>query len=249
MSETVAKPLLVLQHIACEPPGAYEDELLSWGLELRRVMVGDGEPLPDWREFCGIIVMGGPMGACDDDRLPWLVAEKHLIAEAVRSGAPYWGVCLGAQLLAASLGARVYTGPRPEVGVLAVEVTDAAAADPVLSAAPREFLALQWHQDTFELPAGATALARSSAYEQQAFRFGSAYALQFHLEVDVALAQEWAAVPEYADALEQSLGPGALDRLIEDVRRHEAESVSLGRRLFAGWLGSVVGLDRPTGTG
>ncbi|MHB1572136.1 MAG: glutamine amidotransferase-related protein, partial [Solirubrobacteraceae bacterium] len=115
MTDPVRKPFLVLQHIACEPPAAYEDELRDWGTELHRVMVDAGDPLPDWREFAAIVAMGGPMGAYDDDRLPWLAAEKRLIGDAVRAGAPYWGVCLGAQLLAASLGARVYTGPEPEV--------------------------------------------------------------------------------------------------------------------------------------
>ena len=109
---------LVLQHISCEPPAAYEDELRAWGVELHRVEIDEGEPLPDWREFAGIVAMGGPMGAYEDERLPWLTAEKRLIAEAVADGRPYWGVCLGAQLLAASLGARVYPGPVAEVGVL-----------------------------------------------------------------------------------------------------------------------------------
>ena len=93
--------LLVLQHIACEPPGAFEDELLRRGGRLRRVMVDQGEPLPDWHAFDGIVAMGGPMGAYEDDRLPWLADEKRLIARAVAAGTPLWGVCIGAQLLAA----------------------------------------------------------------------------------------------------------------------------------------------------
>ncbi|HTU86380.1 MAG TPA: type 1 glutamine amidotransferase [Solirubrobacteraceae bacterium] len=88
---------------------------------------------------------------------------------AVAGGMPVWGVCLGAQLLAASLGATVAPGPAPEVGVLAVQPTAAAASDPVFSVLPDEFRALQWHGDTFALPAGAVQLARSGAYEQQAF--------------------------------------------------------------------------------
>ena len=151
--------LLVLQHIACEPPAAYEDELVARGVPLTRVEVDEGEPIPDWREFSGIVAMGGPMGAYEDDAYPWLAEEKRLIAEAARSGQPYWGVCLGAQLLAASLGARVYPGERAEVGVLPVRLTEAAAGDPVFGAAPAEFSTLQWHGDTFDLPDGATLLA------------------------------------------------------------------------------------------
>jgi len=248
LPEPIQRPLLVLQHIACEPPAAYEDELLAWGAELHRVMLNEGEALPDWREFAGIIAMGGPMGAYEDERLPWLEAEKRLIAEAVTAGTPYWGVCLGAQLLAASLGARVYRGPDPEVGVLPVFVTEAAAGDPVFAHAPAEFVALQWHADTFELPAGGVRLARSAAYEQQAFVVGRAYALQFHLEVDSALAQRWGEVPAYAASLTNLLGDGALPWLVREVRRREGETVHLGRNLFAAWLEHVVGLEAPAQT-
>jgi GMP synthase (glutamine-hydrolysing) len=238
--------LLVLQHIACEPPAAYEDELLTWGASIHRVEIDEGEPLPDWREFAGIVAMGGPMGAYEDERLPWLTDEKRLIADAVRAGVPFWGVCLGSQLLAASLGAHVYEGPRAEVGVLPVFATRAAADDPVFSRAPPEFVALQWHADTFELPDGAVLLARSDEYENQAFVVHRAYGLQFHLEVDAALATEWGDVPAYAESLSALLGDDGLTVLVERVRRHEAETTALARALFGAWLRDVVGL-RPVG--
>ena len=236
---------LAVQHIACEPPGAYEDELLAWGGQLHRVEVDDGERLPDWREFDGIIVMGGPMGAYEEQRLPWLVDEKQLISAAAHAGKPIWGVCLGAQLLAASLGAEVAPGREPEVGVLRVRTTAAAAQDPVFSLCPREFLALQWHADTYQLPAGAVQLARSTRYEQQAFVAGRAYAMQFHVEVSAALAREWGQVPSYADSLEAILGDGALVALLERVAFHERDMTVLARRLFAAWLEHVVGLTAP----
>jgi GMP synthase (glutamine-hydrolysing) len=234
------RPFLVLQHIACEPPGAYEDELIAWGGELHRVEVDAGEPLPDWRPYAAIIAMGGPMGAYEDSEHPWLADEKRLIADAVRAGMPYWGVCLGAQLLAASLGARVYPGGGAEVGVLDVELTAEAATDPVFADAPRRFPALQWHGDTWWLPDGATRLARSEAYEQQAFVFKRAYGAQFHVEVSTRLATEWGGVPAYSRSLEAILGPGALPRLIDDVAAHETEMVGLARRLFRAWLDRVV---------
>ena len=99
--------VLVLQHIACEPPGVYEDVLLERGASIHRVELDEGESLPDWRGFDAIVAMGGPMSVNDEDALPWLAAEKRAIGEAVRAGTPFWGVCLGVQLLAASLGARV----------------------------------------------------------------------------------------------------------------------------------------------
>ena len=184
--------------------------------------------------------MGGPMGAYEDDRLSWLTDEKRLIAQAVEEDMPLWGVCLGSQLLATSLGAEVGPGPEAEVGVLSVQRTPAGAEDPVFSLAPDEFRALQWHGDTFALPAGAVQLARSEAYEQQAFRVGRAYGLQFHLEVGVPLATEWGAVPAYAASLEELMGPGALPTLLERIRSREQEMTGLARRLFAAWLERVV---------
>lgn len=232
--------LLALQHIACEPPGAYEDELLDRGGELVRVEVDEGETIPDWRGFDGIIAMGGPMGAYEDDAHPWLVNEKQMIAEAVDSGLPFWGVCLGAQLLAASLGAEVVLGPEPEVGVLDVELTDAGTQDSIFSLAPRSFRALQWHQDTFALPVGATRLARSDAYENQAFMINRAYAVQFHIEIGTGLAQEWGEVPAYANSLDAIMGEGSLPRLIDRVGKHEREMVDLARSVFSAWLTKIV---------
>src|SRR2546421_11882030 len=115
MAISLGRVFLVLQHIACEPPGAYEDELRAWVADLHRVEVDEGDPLPDWRGYDGIIAMGGPMGAYEDD-LRWIVPEKGVIAEAVLSGMPVWGICLGTQLLPASLGATVAPGPAPEIG-------------------------------------------------------------------------------------------------------------------------------------
>ena len=233
--------ILVLQHIACEPPGVYEDVLREGGATIHRVELDEGEPLPDWRAFDAVIAMGGPMGACDDAELPWLYEEKRLIAEAVRAGTPFWGVCLGVQLLAASLGARVYAGPAPEVGLLRVELTEDALEDPVFARLPSDLLTLQWHGDTFDLPAGAVRLAGSPAYPNQAFRVGdAAYGVQFHLEVSPDLAREWAEVPAYAEALERVLGPGALDDLIGTLEIQAEEMLGHGRRLFARWLEVAV---------
>jgi GMP synthase (glutamine-hydrolysing) len=237
----VDSPLLVLQHIACEPPAAFEDELRSRGHDLVRVELDEGEPLPDWREFPAIVVMGGPMGAYEDERYPWLTAEKRLLREAVEADVPVWGVCLGAQLLASALGARVYSGEQPEVGFLPVELAEAAAADPVFRTAPRSFPTLQWHGDTFDLPAGATLLASSPAYPNQAFRIGRSYGLQFHVEVPLELAEEWASVPAYAESLEATLGPGALESLLAAVEEHAEVTLPLARGLFGGWLEHVVG--------
>jgi GMP synthase (glutamine-hydrolysing) len=233
--------LLVLQHAGCEPPGVYEDVLHERGISFDRVVLGDTVELPDWRPYAAIIAMGGAMGAYEDRAHPWLAAEKRLVAEAVGDGKPYWGVCLGAQVLAAALGAEVRPGPAPELGVLDVELTAEARSDPVFAAAPARFASLQWHRDTYELPAGAVRLARSAGYEQQAFALGRAYGLQFHLEVDGALAAEWMEVPEYVAELRELDGAGAPARMLSEVRAAEAQTVPLARELFSRWLDQVVG--------
>jgi GMP synthase-like glutamine amidotransferase len=242
-----ARRILVLQHIDCEPPAAYGAELAGRGIPVDTVELDAGEPLPDWRPYAGIVAMGGPMGAYDDEALPWLAGEKRAIEQAVRSGAPFWGVCLGAQLLAASLGAPVYRGSAPEVGVLPVSLTRDAAADPVLSAAPASFEALQWHGDTYDLPAGAVRLAGSELYEQQAFVFDRAYALQFHIEVDAPLLAQWGAVPAYAGSLAALDGDDPLGALLTQLAGAQEESIALARLLFSRWLELVAGFP-PAGS-
>jgi GMP synthase-like glutamine amidotransferase len=231
---------LVLQHIACEPPGVFEDVLRERGVELHRVELDEGEPLPDWRDFDAIVAMGGPMSVNDDDSHPWLAGEKRAIGQAVRADKPYWGVCLGVQLLAASLGARVYSGPEPEVGLLPVELTDKGRADPVFGGFDDALVTLQWHGDTFDLPEGAVRLASSPAYSNQAFRFARAYGVQFHLEVSAEMAREWAEVPEYVASLEKTLGADGAPAFLAAIEDRADEMRSAGRALFECWLDRVV---------
>jgi GMP synthase (glutamine-hydrolysing) len=229
---------LVLQHIACEPPGVYEDVMREAGWGLERVELDAGEPLPDPRRFDAIVAMGGPMSVNDEAELPWLAGEKRAIRAAVEAGVPFFGACLGSQLLASALGARVYSGPAPEVGLLPVFLTDEARRDPVFSELPSELLTLQWHGDTFDLPEGSTLLAGSPLYPHQAFRVGeSAYGVQFHLEVSAEMAREWGDVPEYAASLERVLGPGSAEPFIARIAEHADSMRGDGAGLFARWLG------------
>ena len=167
---TSTQAMLVLQHVDCEPPAEYEDVLIERGIGVQRVLLADGGALPDWRGFAGIIVMGGPMGAYDTSEFAWLTPELALIRDAVGAGCPLWGVCLGAQLLACALGARVWPGPQPEVGICQVSPTPQARHDPVFGGVTGPVPVLQWHADSFDLPAGAVLLASSPQYPHQARR-------------------------------------------------------------------------------
>jgi GMP synthase (glutamine-hydrolysing) len=237
---------LVLQHIACEPPGLYEDILLERRATIERIELDEGERLPDWRGFDLIIAMGGPMSVNDDATLKWLTDEKRLIGDAVRAGVPFFGACLGVQLLAAALGSRVYPGPTPEVGLLAVTLTADGRHDPVTSGLPDRLLTVQFHGDTFDLPEGAVRLAGSDAYPNQAFRWKQSYGVQFHVEVSTEMVRAWLAVPEYAQYLEHTLGQGGGQRLLRDVESREGELSRYGRRLFESWLDTAVPSPAPS---
>jgi GMP synthase-like glutamine amidotransferase len=237
--------VLVLQHIACEPPGAFEDVLAAAGADIHRVELDEGDALPPWQDFVAIVAMGGPMSVNDDAELPWLTAEKQAIADAVRAGVPYWGSCLGVQLLAAALGARVYSGTQPEVGVLPVTLTDEGRSDPVFAGLPAEFLTLQWHGDTFDVPEGGVLLASSPAFPNQAFRVGrTAYGVQFHVEVTEQMAREWAGVPAYAEYADRVLGAGGIDRLMADFDAARERMLDVGRRMFERWVEIAVAVPR-----
>src|SRR5215831_16667897 len=228
---------LVVQHIRCEPPGVFTDVLARHQIAIETAELDEGDSLPDWRDVDLVVVMGGPLGVYDEAEHPWLAGEKRWIAAAVRAGVPYLGVCLGAQLLAASLGAPVYTGDVPEVGVLPVAAAAAARSDPVLGALGEQFPALQWHGDTFGIPAGAVHLARSQAYPQQAFRFGeTAYAVQFHIEVTGEMLADWRHVPAYQKSAEAALGSSGFEILAAGFAAARASMARSASLMFAGWL-------------
>lgn len=237
---TSTQAMLVLQHVDCEPPAEYEDVLIERGIGVERVLLADGGALPDWRGFAGIIVMGGPMGAYDTSEFAWLAPELALIRDAVGAGCPLWGVCLGAQLLACALGARVWPGPRPEVGVCQVSPTPQARHDPVFGGVAGPVPVLQWHADSFDLPAGAVLLASSPQYPHQAFRVGRAYGVQFHVEVPADLATRWAQIPEYAHSLAAVHGPGSAGTLLGELSANWPVMRGVARALFGNWLDAVV---------
>lgn len=232
--------VLVLQHIACEHPGVFSEVMRERGVEPVAVELDRGEPLPAWREFDAVLAMGGPMGAGDEADLPWLADEKRLVHEAVGAGRAFLGVCLGAQLLASALGARVYAAERPEVGLLEVELTAEGREDPLFAGLDERLVSLQWHGDTFDLPDGAARLARSAQVPNQAFRAGGrAYGVQFHLEVTGEMAREWARVPAYRASLTETLGAEDGAAFIADVERRADELHPVARRLFANWLNGI----------
>jgi len=195
------RDVVVLQHDAAEGPDAIGAALQRRGLSLRVVHTYAGDAVPATLETAeALVVLGGPMGVYEADRHPHLRDELRLIEDALRRGRPVLGVCLGSQLLAAALGARVYPSGGQEIGWYRIDLREAAASDALLRAAPRGFTALCWHGDVFDLPSGAVHLASSAMTEHQAYRYGEhAYGLLFHVEVTQP--QVAAMVTAFADEL------------------------------------------------
>ncbi len=183
----------VFQHIECEDLGTFAAPLAGRGLHIAYVRLFAGESIPrDCEDARALIVLGGPMSVNDEAEHAYLAAEKAVIRRALERAQPVFGVCLGAQLLAAAAGARVFPGTRPEIGWGPIELTEPGRGDPVLGCVGTLAAVFHWHGETFDLPRGAQRLAASAVTANQAFRLGaSAYGLQFHLEVDAAMIEAW----------------------------------------------------------
>jgi len=226
----------VLIHAEPETPGLIGECLARRGMEMEIVRGYAGEAIPksmDGRD--ALLVMGGPMGVYEQDRHPFLKGEIGLIGDAIRVGKPVLGVCLGSQLLAAALGAKVAPA-RKEIGWYPVTLTDAAASDSLWGDVDRSITVFHWHGDAFELPPGAVPLASSALTPYQAFRHGrAAYGLLFHMEMDETMVR--AMVTTFGDELrEAKADAGRILGLAPDAVR---EMSRIGRVVFDRWADRI----------
>jgi GMP synthase (glutamine-hydrolysing) len=179
-----------LQHVSFEGIGSIEAWLTLRGAQVSATRFYAGVQLPHLDDFDWLIVMGGPMSVNDEQHYPWLVAEKRLIREAIAEHKVVLGICLGAQLIASAMGARVYPNTEPEIGWFPIERVSAAGTHPCAALLPMRCEVFHWHGETFDLPPGAVHLAQSPACTHQAFLLGQrALGLQFHLETTPASVQ------------------------------------------------------------
>lgn len=185
--------VLVFQHDPFEDLGFFAEVLEKQGTDYRVVRLFHGEmPSEGWENVGALIVLGGPMNVDDEESFPFLRWEKRIIRAAIDEAVPILGVCLGAQLIAATLGTQVFHGAVKEIGWSPISITPHGQVDSLLGYLPENATVFQWHGDGFELPAGAIRLASSAHYNTQAFRIGKMiYGLQFHLEVTPRMIERW----------------------------------------------------------
>jgi len=187
------KKILVVQQVAHEGLGIMAPLIERKGLQVDFLRAYEHHRTPRSVEgYSALIVLGGPMGVYEEKEYPFLKAELKLIESALKSNTPTLGICLGAQLMAAAAGAKVYKGKAKEIGWYGATLTGEGSGDRLFMGLSDEFTVFQWHGDTFDLPSGSTLLASSELFANQVVRMASrAYAVQFHLEVTEAMVSEW----------------------------------------------------------
>jgi GMP synthase (glutamine-hydrolysing) len=236
-----APKVLAIQHVRCETVGRIARALKTAGLCARLIRTFKGEKIPGGLgESDGLIIMGGPMGVYEQDRYPFLRREIALIEKALASDQPVLGICLGSQLLATALGARVTPGKQKEIGWFPVRLSESAVTDPLLKRVPHSFVAYHWHGDIFELPRDAVSLASSALTKCQGFRYGkNAYGFLFHMEVTEKI------IGDMVRTFAEELRVEGLERseIMRGAKRHLARLDRIGSEVFRRWAGLTRSRD------
>ncbi len=216
-----------IQHVPFEGPASIAAWAEARGHGVTTSRLDRGEAMPDIGSLDWLLVMGGPMSVHEEERYPWLAAEKTFIRQVIEAGKTIIGVCLGGQLIAAALGAGIRKAPRKEIGWFPVSLTPQARGSVFGDALPERFLAFHWHGDTFDIPQGAARLAETQACANQAFLYqGRVLGLQFHLEATPG------SIAELVAHCADDLVPGPFVQTGEAIRAGAEECSQLNERLW-----------------
>lgn len=223
---------IAIRHVAFEDLGTLTPVLTASGYDVRYLDAG----VDDVRDLaaCDLaVILGGPIGAYEEDRYPFLIDEMRVIEARLAAGLPTLGICLGAQLMARALGARVYPGAQKEIGWSPLNLSAAGVNSPLGALGNPSLPVLHWHGDTFDLPTGAELLASTEITLNQAFAYGRhALALQFHIEAEPAKIERWL-IGHTMELTSAGVDVAALRR---DTARHGPPLQSLTAQVLNGWL-------------
>jgi GMP synthase-like glutamine amidotransferase len=228
--------ILVFRHVPFEDIGLIRSALEHYSVRVDYAdLYQDLSRCPDPASYPALIFMGGPMSVNDD--LPYIQRELEIIAQAAARRQPVLGICLGAQLIAKAMGARVYPNAAKEIGWYPVQFTEAAALDPLLSGVESPQEVFHWHGETFDLPSGAVLLASSALCRNQAFHIGNVfYGFQFHLEVTPEMIADWCTQVENCGDVKELSTPLDPQKNQENLRR-------LSQRVFSRWVRSCLPVE------
>ncbi len=230
------KHAIAISHVCFEDAGTLEDAITARGIQFRYLQAGVDDLSPA-KDADILILLGGPIGVYEVDRYPFLKQEFAVIETVLARGKPIVGICLGAQLLAAVLGSRVYPAREKEIGWGLLGLTPDGRKSPLVALAESKFRVLHWHGDTFDLPRGATWLAETAVTPHQAFSTnnGKVLALQFHVEQHAKGMERWL----IGHTLELTTSGIDLHKLRADTERLGAGMERASRKLFDDWLNQV----------
>ncbi|OGQ05745.1 MAG: hypothetical protein A3F82_03140 [Deltaproteobacteria bacterium RIFCSPLOWO2_12_FULL_44_12] len=239
------RKILVCQHVPHEILGTLNPLFKQNGFRIRYVNFGrHPHAKPSLDGYFGLVVLGGPMNVDEVEKHPHLGFEVELIQQAIKKDLPVLGICLGAQLIAKALGAKVFKNPVKEIGWYNVCLTEEGKKDPILKHfRPTERL-FQWHGDSFDLPKEALHLASSLDCEQQAFRYGKkVYGFQFHLEVDEPIIERWLKVPGNKKELELLKGQIEAEKIDQETPLYVEKLKMLSEETFGEFI-KLFGVEK-----
>ncbi len=230
--------ILAFKHMSCQNPGIFRDYAPRHKVQFEEIDLFRGDSIPDIRNFDALWVMGGSMNVWEEDRFPWLKQEKRVIREAHDRAMPFFGICLGHQLLADALGGKVIPSRQPEIGSFSIQPTPKGVGHKFLNAVPPGILWANVH--TAEIsnpPENATILARSDACSNHAMVIENhAYSVQFHPEVCKSTMSGWLSIPGIVPRIIELLGEEGFEDFTNAVEANRSCTEKAAGRLFDNWL-------------